>query len=188
MLGAILEYKVIIVVDKKVSKRTAEIYKAHGAEVFIITEPDKNGSFQQARLDKVQELLQSMPNSYWINQYDNYANNEYHCNTTKLEIMEYDIDALVSPICTWGHICGIGSKIKNKNSDIKVVGVDVKGSAVLQKEYDPYAIHGVGLEKRAINTKLKFLDNIMIIDDFCAISMLHIIAKTNGIILGGSGA
>lgn len=187
MIGAVLGYKVIIVVDKKVSSRTSDTYKAYGAKVIIISTPDESGSMQTTRINKIKQLLEDIPRSFWINQYDNPANLEFHYNTTAHEIMEHETDLFVSAIGTGGHISGIGKKLKERGCHTHILGADVVGSAIFNKPYFPYSIHGVGLEQKALNTKTEYIDKLVIIDDFCAISMCHIIAKEHGILLGGSG-
>ncbi|NRA74267.1 MAG: cysteine synthase family protein [Rickettsiales bacterium] len=187
MIGAAMGYKVIIIVDKKVSQYTINIYTAYGAEVILIKNSDSTGSLQKTRINKVKKLLLDIPNAFWINQYDNAENIEYHSSTTATEIISCNTDLFVSAVGTGGHICGIGKKIKKESRNITVLGVDVQGSAIFEKNYVPYAIHGVGLEQRASNTKLEYLDKITILHDYLAVSMCHLVAKSYGILMGGSG-
>ncbi|QPA32546.1 PLP-dependent cysteine synthase family protein [Thermaerobacillus caldiproteolyticus] len=187
MLGAVYKFKVIIVVDPKISPSLLRWYRAYGAEIEMVTEPDKNGGYQTSRIKRVQELLEKYPDAYWPNQYDNPHNPSYHFETTGHEVLNLPIDSVVGAVSTGGHLCGIGKLIKHQNKDIQVIACDVKGSAVFNNCFSPYLINGVGLSWRSKNTDLSVIDKIGIASDQEAISICHMLAKDHGIMIGGSG-
>lgn len=112
MLGAVFKFKVIIIVDPKISTSMIKIYKAYGAEVIMIDNSDKNGGYQKARLQKVKNLLKQNPDAFWPNQYDNAANPEFHYETTALEILSVNVNGIFGAVSTGGHLCGIGRRLK----------------------------------------------------------------------------
>ena len=187
MLGAIYNFRVIIVIDPKVSTTMVNWYKAYGAEVIMVDQPDENGGYQQARIKKVKELLQTIPGGYWPNQYDNLDNFYYHYEFTANEILEVSAESIIGAISTGGHFSGISRRINEINSDIKTIAVDVKGSAVFNQPFSPYKLNGVGLSWRSENTKPEEFDDVYIISDEHAISVCHYFSKKHGILLGGSG-
>ncbi len=56
MLGAAMDFNVIIVVDPKVSTTSLNLYKAYGAQVDMVTIPDQQGGYQQAHIYRIKEL------------------------------------------------------------------------------------------------------------------------------------
>jgi N-(2-amino-2-carboxyethyl)-L-glutamate synthase len=190
MLGASMGFRVIVVVDPKVPRSMLNWYKAYGAQVDVVEKPDASGSFQRARIARVQELVASNPGSYWPNQYDNIDNRDWHGETTGPEILDdaaaHAIDAIVGSVSTGGHLSGIGRCVKTMKPDIKVYAGDVVGSAVFGGSFKPYHLNGLGLGWRAGNTSLDVFDGVIIASDQQAISMCRLFAREHGLLLGGS--
>ncbi|QYM93628.1 cysteine synthase family protein [Dickeya zeae] len=186
MLGASLGIKVIVVVDPKISQTTLNWFKAYGAEVICVTEPDASGGYQSRRIEKVKELLSTLPNAYWPNQYDNPDNPSYHEANTACEFDALPFDMLVGCVSTGGHLSGIARGIKARHPGKKVLACDVVGSAVLGGQFRPYLLNGIGLAWRSDNTALEQFDETMKVPDQLAISMCHHIAASRGLLLGGS--
>ena len=64
-LCAYFGLRLVCVVDPRTTSENLAILRAYGAEVDMVSEPDPTtGEFLQARLDRVQSLLRSMPNSF----------------------------------------------------------------------------------------------------------------------------
>src|SRR5204862_7741114 len=75
------------VVDPKTTAQNIRILRAYGAEIDLVSEPDPvTGEFLQARIDRVQTLLQTIEDSFWTNQYANLLNAQAHYRTTMHEI------------------------------------------------------------------------------------------------------
>lgn len=187
MLGAVYQFRVLIVVDPKISQSLLKWYKAYGAEIEMVTEVDEDGGYQKTRYRRVKDLLSKYPDAYWPNQYDNPSNPSYHFETTAQEVIDLPMDAVVGAVSTGGHLCGIGRLIKEKRPEIQIVACDVKGSAIFNNSFHPYLINGVGLSWRTKNTDLSVIDQICIASDEEAISTCRILARDHGIMIGGSG-
>ena len=190
MLGAILGFRVIVVVDPKVSASVLNWYRAYGAEVDLVERPDQSGGYQKARIARVQRLLEENPGAYWPNQYENLDNSDYHYATTGPEVMEdvraIGADAVVGSVSTGGHLCGIGRWIKRDSPQTRVIASDIAGSCVFGGSFSPYLINGVGLSWRSANTDLSIFDGIVIASDVQSISVCHLVAREHGLLLGGS--
>jgi cysteine synthase len=187
MLGAAMDFNVIIVVDPKVSTTSLNLYKAYGAQVDMVTIPDKQEGYQQARISRVKELLKLDSNAYWPNQYDNPDNPTFHHDYTAPEISHLDFDLLVGAVSTGGHLSGIARWIKANRPTTQVLACDVEGSAIFGTPFKPYLVNGVGLGWRADNTDVSVFDHHCHISDQEAISLCHLIARERGILMGGSG-
>ncbi|MDH8001277.1 cysteine synthase family protein [Bacillus cereus] len=187
MLGAVYQFRVLIVADPKISPGLLQWYKAYGAEIEMVTEPDEDGGYQKTRYLRIQELLHQYPDAYWPNQYDNPQNPSYHYETTARELIDLPMEAIVGAVSTGGHLCGIGRFIKEKKPEVQVIACDVKGSAIFQHSFQPYLINGVGLSWRSGNTDLSVIDQICMFSDQEAISTCRLLAKDHGVMIGGSG-
>lgn len=187
MLGASMGFKVILVIDPKAPQTMINWCQAYGATVVLVDTPDQFGGYQSARINKVRELLQQHPNAYWPNQYDNAANPNFHYHQTATEILNLKLDAVCGAVSTGGHLSGIAKNLRTYRDDISILGCDVKGSAIFGEKFQPYLLNGVGLAWQSANTNLTLLDHHTNINDNDAISMCHLIARENGVLLGGSG-
>lgn len=187
MLGSAMGFKVMLVIDNKVSQSTINWCKAYGAEVIVVTKADKNGGYQQARIEKVKELLCQYKQAYWPNQYDNEANPEYHCAETAKELLQLDVDSVFGAVSTGGHMTGIAKGLRAYKNEIEIVACDVRGSAIFGEAFKPYLLNGVGLAWKCANIDLATFDKVCTISDVDAISTCHSLAKNSGVLLGGSG-
>ena len=187
MLGATMGFKVILVVDQKVSQTMINWCKAYGAEVCVVTEADQWGGYQAARIKKVKELLALHKNAHWPNQYDNQANPEYHYAETANELLALEFDSIFGAVSTGGHLTGIARQLHSHKKGIEVIACDVAGSAIFGQPFKPYLLNGVGLAWKSANTDLAEFDHICNVADQDAISTCHSLAKNAGLLLGGSG-
>lgn len=187
MLGAVYKFRVLIVVDPKISTSLLKWYQAYGAEIEMVTERDEDGGYQKTRYRRIQALLEKYPEAYWPNQYDNPNNPSYHFETTANEVIDIPMDAVVGAVSTGGHLCGVGRFIKEKRPEIQVIACDVKGSAIFCSSFQPYLINGVGLSWRTENIDVSVIDHICIASDQEAISTCRLLARDHGIMIGGSG-
>jgi cystathionine beta-synthase/cysteine synthase A len=187
MLGAVMNFRVILVVDPKVSHTMKNWCEAYGAEVVVVTETDEEGGYQKTRIKKVQELLTQHQDAYWPNQYDNKANPNFHYAKTATELLELDISSIFGAVSTGGHMSGIAQYVNHYKQEIEIIACDVVGSAIFGNQFAPYLLNGVGLSWKSSNVDLSVFNKIGQVADQDAISMCHLIAKNSGVLLGGSG-
>src|SRR5919108_2285787 len=129
-----LGLRFICVVDPKTTAQNIRIIKAYGAEIDLVSEPDPvTGEFLQARINRVQTLLQTIEHSYWTNQYANVTNAQAHYRSTMHEIVtELDgkIDYLFVATSTCGTLRGCAEYIRDHHLRIKIFAVDACGSVI----------------------------------------------------------
>lgn len=186
MLGAVYGFRVIVVVDVKTSLSVIRLCEAYGAKIEMVRETDSNGGYQKTRVERVKKLLADIPGAVWLNQYDNGDNPDFHYSTTGEEVASFPTDVVVGSVSTGGHLSGISCKVKERRSETVVIACDVEGSAVFGGPFHPYLVNGSGLSWRSRNTDLSVLDKICILSDQEAISVCHLLAKENGLLVGGS--
>ncbi len=190
-------YKCIFTTTDKQSKEKADILKAVGAEVIVCptnVEPSDPRSYYSVS----KRLATEVPNSWYVNQYDNLANRLAHYEQTGPEIWEQTegkVTHLVVATGTGGTIVGTGKYLKEKNPDIKVWAIDSYGSllkkyfetgALDQNEVYPYISEGFGEDFVPENYDMSVIDAFTKVTDKDGAVMARRIAKEEGMFIGYS--
>lgn len=196
MWAAINGYKCIFVLADKQSQEKVNNLKAFGAKVVVCptdVEPDDPRSYYSVS----KRLAETIPNSYYVNQYDNLWNRETHVATTGPEIFEQtqgDFDIYMAGVGTGGTITGVSMYLKTKMPNLKTVGVDVEGSIVAQfartgdlSGARSYVIEGIGEDFIPGNYDFKVIDDWVVVGDKESFLMTRALLKQEGIYTGGSG-
>ena len=188
-IGATQGYKVILTMPETMSVERRNVLKAYGAQV-VLTDGAKG---MTGAIEKAQELVKEIPNSFMPGQFDNMANSRAHYETTGPEIWEDTdgkVDIFVSGVGTGGTITGGGEYLKTKNPKIKVVAVEPLDSPLLSEgKKGPHGIQGIGagFVPRILNREI--YDEIITVATEDAYGMAKELAKTEGILTGiSSGA
>src|SRR5580765_8838416 len=197
-LAAVVKgYKCIFTTTDKQSKEKADILKAVGAEVIVCptnVEPEDPRSYYSVS----KRLATEVPNSWYVNQYDNLANRLAHYEQTGPEIWEQTegrVTHLVVATGTGGTIVGTGKYLKEKNPDIKVWAIDSYGSLLKkyfdtgqidQKEVYPYISEGFGEDFVPANYDMSVIDEFTKVTDKDGAVMARRIAKEEGMFCGYS--
>jgi cystathionine beta-synthase len=196
MWAAVNGYKCVFVMADKQSIEKVNNLKAFGAKVVVCptdVEPDDPRSYYSVS----KRLAETIPNSYYVNQYDNLWNRETHVATTGPEIYEQtkgDFDIYMAGVGTGGTITGVSMYLKSKMPKLKTVGVDVEGSIVAQfartgdlSGARSYVIEGIGEDFIPGNYDFKYIDDWVVVGDRESFIMTRALLKQEGIYTGGSG-
>lgn len=189
MLCAAFKYRFICVLDPKTPKANITLVKAFGGIVEMVTVPDESGGFQKKRIALAKAIAQRIPNCVNLDQYSNPAAIDAHFLHTGPEIYsqsDEDIDVLVGSASTGSHLSGTAKYLKSVNPDIHVIGVEPKGSVVFGGEYQPFLQNGTGLSFTPDNILKSYIDEVVRVSDFDAFAACRRIAKSDGLLLGGS--
>jgi len=194
LVGIMRGYKLIFTMPDKMSKEKEDVLIAHGAKVIRTpteVEPDDPRSYYRVAA----KLLDEIPNSFSPNQYFNNANPEAHYRATGPEIWE-DTDGkithFVAGIGTGGTISGIGKYLKEKNPNLKIIGVDTEGS--MYEDYfnkregavHSYFIEGIGEDFIPPIVNFDLIDDIITVSDKNAFYTARELVKKDGIFSGSS--
>ena len=197
-LAAIVKgYKLICVTNDKQSKGKIDVLKAVGAKVIICpanVDPDDPSSYYST----AKRISDETENSWYVNQYNNLSNREAHYLSTGPEIWNQTkgkITHFVVGVGTGGTISGVAKYLKEKNSDIKIWGIDTFGS-VFKKYHEtgvfdkseiyPYLTEGIGEDIIPDNVDFSLIDHFEKVNDEDAAIYSRRLAKEEGIFAGYS--
>jgi len=190
-------YKCIFTSTDKQSKEKFDALRAFGAEVIVCptnVDPEDPRSYYSVS----SRLEREVPNSWKPNQYDNLSNMQAHYEQTAPEIWEQTegkITHLVAGVGTGGTISGIARYLKEKNPNIKIIGIDTYGSVfkkyketgIFDKdEIYPYITEGIGEDFLPKNVDFSLIDHFEKVTDKDAALMTREVALKEGIFAGNS--
>lgn len=177
-------YRTVLTLPETMSVERRNLLKAYGAEL-VLTEGAKG---MKGAIAKAEELQKEIPNSIILGQFDNPANPAAHAATTGPEIWEDTdgkVDIFVAGVGTGGTVTGIGTFLKSKNPDIKVVAVEPADSPVLSGgKPGPHKLQGIGagFVPSILNTQI--YDEVFTVTTEEAFSSGRLIAHKEGILVG----
>lgn len=182
-------YKVILTMPDSMSIERRKLLSAYGA-VIILTEGAKG---MMGAIEKAEELKREIPGSVIAGQFANPANPEAHYKTTGPEVWEDTdgkVDIFVAGIGTGGTVSGVGKYLKERNPEIKIVGIEPFSSPVITKGIAaPHGIQGIGANFVPEVLNKEILDEIILVKDEDAIKTGREICRSEGLMVGiSSGA
>ena len=184
--GVRMGYKVIIVMPENMSEERKKIIRALGAELVLTS---KEGSLPET-VAKAKEIASQGPEYFMPQQFENPDNPEIHYITTGPEIysqLNGKVDIFVSGLGSGGTLQGIGSYLKEKNPDLKVVAVEPKNvSALLGHEPGLHSIQGIGDGFVPAVLDVSLIDDIIEVTDEDAINTTRELAMVQGLMCGTS--
>ena len=188
-------YRLIVTMPETMSLERRRLLKAFGAEV-VLTPGDRGmaGAIQRA-----EELLHSIPDSYMPQQFENPANPDIHRRTTAEEIWNDTagrVDMLVSGVGTGGTITGVSEVLKKRKPSFKAIAVEpVTSPVITQKmhgqELKPgrHRLQGLGAGFIPKNLNMEVIDEVVQVKDDDAFEMSRRMAREEGMLCGiSSGA
>lgn len=187
-------YKVIFTMNAKVCEEKRNILKGYGAKIVICPcgiEPDDPRSYYKV----AERLTEEIPNSFCPNQYANDHNPTAHYETTAPEIWKDtngEITHFIAGMGTGGTITGTARYLKERNPNIKIIGIDAEGS-LYRHLYDGtdgkaegYKIEGIGQDFLPDTIDLDLIDEVITISDKEAYGMARKAAQKEAWMVGSS--
>ena len=187
-IAAMKGYRAILTMPETMSVERRNLLKAYGAEI-VLTEGTKG---MRGAIEKAEELQKEIEGSVIMGQFDNPANPRIHRETTGPEIWadtDGKVDVFVAGIGTGGTITGAGEFLKDRNPDIRIIGVEPAGSPILSGgKPGPHGIQGIGAGFVPTVLNRDVYDEIIPVENNDAYETGKEIAKTEGILVGISSA
>ena len=183
-VAAARSYHCIIVMPDSMSIERQKLMTAFGAELVLT--PGKEG--MTAAIAKAEELKAQIPGSIIAGQFVNPANPDAHYRTTGPEIWadtDGKVDIFVAGIGTGGTITGTGRYLKEKNPDVKIIGMEPAASPLLtQGRAGSHGIQGIGANFVPEILDLDVIDEILTCPLEGAYEMGRRLGREEGILAG----
>lgn len=146
-----LGLKFIAVVDPFITKDKEKSLTFLAHQIIKVRDKDKTGGYLLSRIKKVKEILNSIENSYNINQYENPNNYLTYYNTMAEEICKTfeRLDYIFVAVSTGGTVTGLSLKLKEVFPEIKIVAVDIEGSLAICGTPKERSISGMGSSRKS---------------------------------------
>lgn len=189
MAAAAKGYKLILTMPETMSAERRAMLRAYGAKLELT--PGVEG--MAGCIKKAQEIADTLPNAYILQQFQNPANPAIHRQTTAEEIWQDTdgkIDFLVAGVGTGGTITGVSEVLKQKKPEFRAVAIEPSNSPVLSGgKPGAHKIQGIGAGFIPKVLKLELIDEIITVSDEDAIAFGQRLAREEGILSGiSSGA
>ena len=186
MTAAARGYKAVMVMPESMSLERRKLLAALGAELVLT---DKNEGMKGS-VEKAEALAKEIPGSIIAGQFENPANPQAHYETTAPEIWEAtdgNVDIFIATFGTGGTVTGVGRYLKEKNPDIRVIGVEPASSPlVTEGKAGPHKIQGIGANFIPEVLEVKLMDEVITVTDDDALETMKELAKTEGLLVGVS--
>lgn len=184
-----LGFPLICVVDAKTTAQNVAVLRAYGARVETVDRPDPaTGEFLPARLQRVRELLEEVPHSFWPNQYANPDNPSAHRITMREidERLQGRVDLLFCATSSCGTLRGAVEYIRDRGLSTRVVAVDAAGSVIFGGTPHRRLIPGHGAAVRPGLWQPDLADEVVLIGDLECVRGCRRLARHELILGGGS--
>ncbi|MBM4309306.1 MAG: cysteine synthase family protein, partial [Deltaproteobacteria bacterium] len=141
MICAVKGYRLELVMPETMSMERRKILTAYGAKIIL----SEGARGMDGAIDLAEEMAQD-PKYYMPHQFENQYNVLAHYETTGEEIWKATkgkIRMFVAGLGTTGTLMGVSKRLKEHNSDIKIVGVEpypnskIQGLKNLDSQYVP---------------------------------------------------
>jgi cysteine synthase A len=170
LAGTVYGHPVTLVTDPGMEPMMLRMLAAYGADIDLVTEPHPTGGWQQARRDRVAQILAGDPTAWYPDQYNNPDNvDAYRELALELQSQLGSVEVLVCSVGTGGHSAGVAKVLREFNPDLKLVGVDTIGSTIFGQPAQSRLMRGLGSSI--------YPDNV----DYAAFSEVHWVAPAEAV-------
>jgi cysteine synthase A len=184
-VSAVKGYRCIITMPESFSVERRKLLKVFGAELVLT--PAAQG--MKGAVEKAREIVETTPNAFMPQQFENPANPEIHRKTTAEEIWkdtDGKVDILVGGVGTGGTLTGVAEFMKKRKPGFKVIAVEPFKSPLLTGDgpHTPHKIQGISAGFIPGVLRRELIDDVVKIEEEDAGKMARRLAKEEGILVG----
>jgi cysteine synthase A len=184
MAAAAKGYRLILTMPETMSSERRAMLRAYGAQLELT--PGMDG--MAGCIQRAQELVETLPDAYMLQQFRNPANPAVHRRTTAEEIWQDtdgQIDFLVAGVGTGGTITGVSEVLKSRKPSFKAVAVEPLSSPVLSGgKPGSHKIQGIGAGFVPTVLRVDLIDEVVTVTDDAAIAFGRRLAREEGLLSG----
>jgi len=189
MVAAAKGYRLILTMPETMSAERRAMLRAYGAQLELT--PGSEG--MRGCIERAQELVDSMPDAYMLQQFSNLANPQIHRQTTAEEIWadtDGQVDCLIAGVGTGGTLTGVAEVLKARRASFQAIAVEPEGSPILSGgSPGPHKIQGIGAGFIPPVLNVDLIDEVVLVKDEDAIAYGRRLAREEGLLSGiSSGA
>ncbi|MFE7719251.1 PLP-dependent cysteine synthase family protein [Nocardia rhizosphaerihabitans] len=161
LAGLVHAHPVTVVTDPGLEPIVARMLAAFGARVDLVERAHPTGGWQQARRDRVAELLAAEPTAWCPDQYSNPdAADGYAGLAHELIDQVGRVDVLVCAVGTGGHSAGVARELRRRYPGLRLIGVDTVASTIFGQPAGPRLMRGLGSNIHPANVDYRAFDEI----------------------------
>ncbi|WP_185877697.1 cysteine synthase A [Blattabacterium cuenoti] len=184
IVASVKGYRLILVMPESMSHERRKLFSVFGSK-FVLTSKEKG---MKGAIEKANELVNTIPNSWMPSQFENKSNIIIHEKTTGKEIVKSfpdGIDYFITGVGTGGHITGIGNILKKMFPNIKIFSVEPMESPVIFGGIsNPHELQGIGAGFIPTILNRKLLNGTFLISKDEAFNCVRKMAKKEGLLVG----
>jgi len=184
----ILGLTFVPVVDPNIQHQYLALLESACARVERVDRRDGTGGYLETRLARVKELLATIGDAFWTDQYRNPSAMAAHYELTAGQIIASfpALDYVFVGVSTAGTIAGVSRRLKAHFPGVRVVAVDAVGSAIFGQSPRRRYIPGIGSSIVPDLLRHALIDDIVHVAELDTIAGCHTLLREHQILAGGS--
>jgi cysteine synthase A len=188
MICRLLKIEFIPVIDPNINSSTEQLLRIMCSRVEKVDDIDQSGGYLINRIRKVKQLLHTIPNAYWPNQYENINNFWAHYHGLGEELAQHfdRLDYAFIGVSSGGTVSGVSQRLKQKFPAIQIVAVDCVGSAIFGRPTSKRFISGIGSSIVPPILSNAVIDQVIHVDELETVEYCKRLFEEHGFLCGGS--
>lgn len=184
-------YRFTAVVDHHAAADKLRAMRAMGTELVYVDEDGGEDLHTAAREELAEEMARGKDNTFFTEQHNNPSNavGYYAVGREIAQALDDRVDVLIGAVGTGGGLCGTARELKRTVPDVRVVGVEPKGSIAFGPPAHDYYQSGTGTPEGAtigLLVDYDLIDEGVKVGDVEAFATARAVARRTGLLIGGS--